>query len=203
MYGSRLAVAVSIVAILVPHALFVAVVEAAPLCFGRQPTIVGTPGDDVLRGTSGNDVIVGRGGDDTIKGLRGDDRLCGGAGDEYFEADALISGVRVATASRGDRVRTASSVEPARISCAAAKGATISRETRAEMCCAVAPAMTSPGRRHSVCSEVPGATAYWGEVATTSSSATSRYPGGRNPATTSCWAAAVRTAWSGVSVPTP
>ena len=35
-------------------------------CQGLTPTIVGTPGDDVLRGGNGRDVIVGLGGDDVI-----------------------------------------------------------------------------------------------------------------------------------------
>jgi Ca2+-binding RTX toxin-like protein len=45
-------------------------------------TIVGTPGDDVIRGTSGDDVICGLGGNDRIWGLLGDDILRGGAGDD-------------------------------------------------------------------------------------------------------------------------
>ncbi|NPC97835.1 Ig-like domain-containing protein [Nocardioides sp. zg-DK7169] len=45
-------------------------------------TIVGTPGDDVLRGTPGDDVICGRGGNDTIYGGEGNDVLRGGAGDD-------------------------------------------------------------------------------------------------------------------------
>src|SRR5215218_6699384 len=38
--------------------------EAPPLCFGRQPTIVGTKRDDEINGTDGDDVIVGLGGND-------------------------------------------------------------------------------------------------------------------------------------------
>lgn len=49
-------------------------------CGGLAATIVGTPGDDVIRGTHGDDVIVALGGDDTITGLRGDDHICGGPG---------------------------------------------------------------------------------------------------------------------------
>jgi Ca2+-binding RTX toxin-like protein len=53
--------------------------DAAPECFGREATIVGTPGDDSpLNGTPGNDVIHGRGGNDAIYGLGGNDRVCGG-----------------------------------------------------------------------------------------------------------------------------
>lgn len=52
--------------------------SAAPTCFGKRATIVGTPGDDRLVGTGGRDVIVGRGGDDVILGRGGRDRICGG-----------------------------------------------------------------------------------------------------------------------------
>src|ERR687888_1503553 len=56
---------------------------AAPSpCFGQAPTILGTPGDDVLPGTSGPDVVAGLGGNDRIRGLRGLDRICGGPGDD-------------------------------------------------------------------------------------------------------------------------
>jgi Ca2+-binding RTX toxin-like protein len=66
---------------------------AAPTCFGRAATILGTPGADVLRGTPGADIIVGSGGNDTIRGLGGEDRICGDDG-----ADVLAGG------SGGDRI---------------------------------------------------------------------------------------------------
>jgi Ca2+-binding RTX toxin-like protein len=53
---------------------------AAPMCMGRAATIVGTPGNDVIRGTSEADVIVGGGGKDIIDGLAKDDYICGGKG---------------------------------------------------------------------------------------------------------------------------
>jgi Ca2+-binding RTX toxin-like protein len=64
-----------------------------PRCFGRVPTIVGTPGDDVLVGAADTaDVIFGGGGDDLI--LAEDfsevpldqpgDYLCGGRGDDVI-----------------------------------------------------------------------------------------------------------------------
>lgn len=52
----------------------------APRCHGRQATIVGTDGNDVLRGTPGRDVVWGGKGDDTIYGSLGNDLLCGGPG---------------------------------------------------------------------------------------------------------------------------
>lgn len=50
-------------------------------------TVVGTPGDDVLRGTRGRDVLCGRGGDDRLIGAGGADVLLGGAGH-----DVLVGG---------------------------------------------------------------------------------------------------------------
>ena len=51
-----------------------------PRCHGRQATIVGTDGNDVIQGTPGRDVIWGGRGDDTILGSLGNDLLCGGPG---------------------------------------------------------------------------------------------------------------------------
>ena len=73
-------------------------------CLGATATIVGTPGDDVIRGTNGRDVIVagrgddrinGRGGDDLICGRSGDDKILGGNGDDQvlgWRGEDLISG---------------------------------------------------------------------------------------------------------------
>lgn len=55
---------------------------AAPTCFGKRATIVGTKGADRISGTNGADVIVGRGGKDVIKGGRGNDVICGGSGSD-------------------------------------------------------------------------------------------------------------------------
>lgn len=55
---------------------------AAPMCFGKRATIVGTRGADRLVGTGGKDVIVGLGGDDEILGRGGRDRICGGNGSD-------------------------------------------------------------------------------------------------------------------------
>src|SRR5687767_10966359 len=57
---------------------------ATPTCAGKQATIVGTPGTDILTGTEANDVIVGGGGLDQIRGRGGDDVIC--AGDEPANA---------------------------------------------------------------------------------------------------------------------
>jgi len=56
-------------------------------CQGLEPTIVGTPGDDVISGTSGRDVIVGLGGNDVIRGGNGDDVICGGLGNDTIAGD--------------------------------------------------------------------------------------------------------------------
>jgi Ca2+-binding RTX toxin-like protein len=73
---------------------------------GQKCTIVGTPGNDVLRGTShhdvicglgGNDILMGGGGNDTLIGGPGNDTLIGGGGD-----DTLRGGPGVDTASYRD-----------------------------------------------------------------------------------------------------
>lgn len=56
--------------------------ETRATCFGKRPTIVGTPRSDVLQGSSGTDVIAGFGGDDRIYGNAGEDRICTGHGDD-------------------------------------------------------------------------------------------------------------------------
>ncbi len=58
--------------------------SAAPTawCGGKQATIVGTTGNDVLTGTPGNDVIQAFGGNDVVYGKGGDDIICGGHGND-------------------------------------------------------------------------------------------------------------------------
>lgn len=58
--------------------------QAAPTCFGKQATIVGTNGRDHLRGTPGRDVIVGKGKRDRINGRGGNDLICGGGGGDVI-----------------------------------------------------------------------------------------------------------------------
>jgi Ca2+-binding RTX toxin-like protein len=60
--------------------------EAAPRCFGKAATIMGTNKGERLRGTRGNDVIVARGGNDLINSGGGKDRICGGSGDDVLLA---------------------------------------------------------------------------------------------------------------------
>lgn len=55
-------------------------------CFGRQPTIIATPGVPTV-GTDGNDVILGTDGPDDIRGLGGNDRICSFGG-----ADRVLGG---------------------------------------------------------------------------------------------------------------
>jgi Tol biopolymer transport system component len=66
--------------------------SAAPTCFGKKATIVGTNRDplksDELNGTGGNDVIVSLAGSDVINGRAGDDLICGGGGDDLIKAGA-------------------------------------------------------------------------------------------------------------------
>ncbi|MDP9068005.1 MAG: hypothetical protein M3N53_06630 [Actinomycetota bacterium] len=56
--------------------------QAAPTCFGREPTIIGNDSRNRLTGTPGADVIMGEGGDDVIFGRGGDDLICGGGGND-------------------------------------------------------------------------------------------------------------------------
>jgi len=73
--------------------LFTGVV--ADTCDGFVPTIVGTPGDDIIRGTTGDDVISGGDGNDELYGRGGNDVLCGGPGDDRLQGnggDDLIMG---------------------------------------------------------------------------------------------------------------
>ena len=57
-----------------------------PTCDGKQVTIVGTEGHNVINGTEGPDVIHGLGGNDIIQGLGGDDVICGGDGHDVIGA---------------------------------------------------------------------------------------------------------------------
>ena len=58
------------------------VLEAPPTCRGKDATIWGTDGDDVLVGTRGRDIIVGLEGDDVIRSMGGRDLICSGPGDD-------------------------------------------------------------------------------------------------------------------------
>ncbi|MFN2588428.1 MAG: calcium-binding protein [Actinomycetota bacterium] len=52
-------------------------------CLGRIATLVGTPGDDVLR-AGPDDVVAGLGGDDVVYAHQWSGPLCGGAGDDWI-----------------------------------------------------------------------------------------------------------------------
>jgi acid phosphatase type 7 len=66
-------------------------------------TIVGTPGDDVLKGTPGNDVICGLGGNDRIFGNGGDDIISGGDGNDRLSGGPGRD--RIVGAAGNDRIR--------------------------------------------------------------------------------------------------
>jgi Ca2+-binding RTX toxin-like protein len=68
--------------------LFLSRASASITCLGVPATIVGTPGNDILRATPGDDVIVGLAGNDVIDGRGGDDRICGGNGNDVIQAGA-------------------------------------------------------------------------------------------------------------------
>jgi Ca2+-binding RTX toxin-like protein len=67
--------------------LMLAKIPSTLTCGGKNPTLVGTDGDDALTGTAGVDVILGLKGDDTIEGLAGNDVICAGDG-----ADTVYGG---------------------------------------------------------------------------------------------------------------
>jgi CSLREA domain-containing protein len=60
---------------------------AAGKCAGKNATVVGSPGRDVLKGTAKRDVIAAKGGNDVVRALGGNDLVCGGKG-----RDRLIGG---------------------------------------------------------------------------------------------------------------
>jgi Ca2+-binding RTX toxin-like protein len=53
-------------------------------CHGREATIIGTAGNDVLNGTPERDVIWGGPGEDVIYGSLGNDLICGGGGNDVI-----------------------------------------------------------------------------------------------------------------------
>jgi Ca2+-binding RTX toxin-like protein len=70
-------------------------VAAAPRCFSKRATIVGTGGHDRINGTPRRDVIVSLGGHDRINGRSGNDLICGGAGRDVIRGkggDDQLSG---------------------------------------------------------------------------------------------------------------
>jgi Ca2+-binding RTX toxin-like protein len=77
---------------------------------GPNCTILGTPGNDVLRGTARNDVICGFGGNDVIRGGGGGDILRGGKGNDRIDGgpgDDVLKGGRGRdrlTGGRGDDI---------------------------------------------------------------------------------------------------
>ena len=69
---------------------------AGPTCQGREATIVGDAGDNILQGTASPDVFVARGGNDTIFAKGGNDVICAGPGNDVIYggpgADIIIAG---------------------------------------------------------------------------------------------------------------
>jgi uncharacterized repeat protein (TIGR01451 family) len=59
-----------------------------PTCGGREATIVGTDGNDVLVGTDKRDVIAALRGDDQVRGLGGKDLICGFGGNDLLKGQA-------------------------------------------------------------------------------------------------------------------
>jgi Ca2+-binding RTX toxin-like protein len=57
-------------------------------CFALAATIIGTPGDELLRGTRKHDVIMGLGGGYAVAGVDEYDTVCSGAGDDTIRVNA-------------------------------------------------------------------------------------------------------------------
>ncbi|MFN2588895.1 MAG: calcium-binding protein [Actinomycetota bacterium] len=74
-------------------------------CFGFEPTITGTSGDDVIEGTRGFDIIAALGGNDSVAGGRGMDLICAGDGDDRVHGGPgidVLEGLRGADELFGD-----------------------------------------------------------------------------------------------------
>jgi Ca2+-binding RTX toxin-like protein len=59
-----------------------------PKCQGMTPTLLGTPGNDVITGTAGVDVVHALSGNDKVDGLGGADKICGGEGVDVIKGSA-------------------------------------------------------------------------------------------------------------------
>ncbi len=81
-------------------------------CWGRTPTLIGTPGDDRIEATPEADTIVTLGGNDHVSGMRRQDRLCAGDGDDVVE-DVIGAGPLVM--GEGDDVVRADDVSEVRL----------------------------------------------------------------------------------------
>ena len=79
-----------------------ATAATGPTCAGREATIVGTRGRDVLRGTRRADVIAAGAGNDVVLGGGGADIICGGSGNDRLSGGS--SNDRVYGGSGRDRV---------------------------------------------------------------------------------------------------
>ena len=100
--GNRLGrIMVAIAAVALPMAstpglpMVAASGSAGAKCLGKQATIVGSTGDDVLKGTFRRDVINARGGSDEVKSVGKGDTVCGGRGPDHLkggEGDDVLSG---------------------------------------------------------------------------------------------------------------
>jgi Ca2+-binding RTX toxin-like protein len=75
--------------------------QAAPACFGRPATIVGTNGSDVIYGTGFPDVIASLAGNDKVHARAGGDFVCGGDGSDVifdgYGSDTIDGGTGVDT----------------------------------------------------------------------------------------------------------
>jgi Ca2+-binding RTX toxin-like protein len=97
--AARLVVAVVVSVAVVGYPSASGARVAVPMCAGRVPTIVGTPGPDVLVGTQDPDVIVGLGGRDVVLGRGGHDRICGRRDDDALGGGGGRDDIRAGSGS--------------------------------------------------------------------------------------------------------
>ena len=84
---ARQAAAVLVAALCLPAGVSSDDADARPRCGGKKATIVGGPGDNLLRAPKrGRQVIVAGAGSDTIIAQRNRDRICAGPGDDVVFA---------------------------------------------------------------------------------------------------------------------
>lgn len=88
-------------AVVLASLMYPSTARAAPTCFGKEATIVGTEGNDEISGTNRDDVVVAFGGADIIRTGRGNDLICAGDGQDSATGRAGHDRIRGAESASG------------------------------------------------------------------------------------------------------